>query len=87
MVALIILFFLKDFVREVVGDKIRLIDPSKEAVLEIKEILKQRGCLNVDRQKEYLHKFFVSGHRPDSKLVAEKLLGKKIDKVEQHIQL
>ena len=79
--------FLKDFVREVVGPKVKLVDPSRETVLKVKEILKQRGCLNAERQKESIHKFFVSGYKPNFKFVAEKLLEEKIDKVAQHIQL
>lgn len=63
-----------------------MVDPSRETVLKVKEILKQRGCLNVERQKESIHKFFVSGYKPNFKFVAEKMLGKEIDKVEQHIQ-
>ncbi|MBA7473570.1 hypothetical protein ES707_08910 [subsurface metagenome] len=55
--------------------------------MEVKEILRQRGCLNVEGKKESIHKFFVSGYKHDFKFVAEKLLRKEIDKAKQYIQL
>jgi len=79
--------FLKDFIRKVIGPKVKFVDPSRQTVLEVKEILKQSGYLNAERHEESIHKFFVSGHKQDFKFVVEKMLGKEIDKVEQRIQL
>ena len=79
--------FLKDFIRKVIGLKVKLVDPSKQTVLEAKEMLKQIGNLNVDRHEETIHKFFVSGHKQDFESAVEKLIKIKIDKVEQNISL
>jgi len=79
--------FLKDFIRKVMESKVKFVDPSRETVLGVKEILKKSGSLNVGRQEESIHKFFVSGHKQDFKFVAEKLIGKRIDSVEQDILL
>ena len=79
--------FLKDFIRKVMGPKVKFVDPSIQTVLEAKEILKQSGYLNTERHEESIHKFFVSGHKQDFKLVVEKMLGKEIDNIEQGILL
>lgn len=79
--------FLKDFIRKVIGTKVKFVDPSRQTVLEVKKILKQSGYLNVGRHEKSIHKFFVSGHKQDFKFVVEKLIGKKIDNVEQNVLL
>lgn len=43
--------------------------------------------LNVERHEKFIHKFFVSGHKQGFKFVVEKLIGKKIDNVEQNVLL
>jgi len=79
--------FLKDFVKEVVGPNIKLVDPSQETVESAREILKKHELLNEKIKKEAAHIFFISGNKPDFKFVAEKLLNEKVDKVVQNIQL
>ena len=73
--------FLKDFIRKSMGPKVSLINPAKETVSQIKKILIIRGLLNL-RNWQPSHSFFTSGDINKFKIVGEKLLEQKINKVE-----
>ncbi|MBI2252342.1 MAG: glutamate racemase [Armatimonadetes bacterium] len=67
---------IKEKVKEVVGEKIYLLDPAYFAAKELKEILKAKKQLNL--QKKSPDKFFTTGNIEAFKLLAEYFLNDKL---------
>jgi len=73
--------FLEDFIRKAIGPEVSLIDPAKEAVLQVKKILNIRGILN-SRNRQANHSFFIRGDINKFRNAAENLLKRKIKKLQ-----
>ncbi len=73
---------LADVIQEVLGNKISLIDSGTASSMIVEEYLKQNGLLN-DSDQPGIHEYFVSDMPSRFKDVAERFLGKEIDKIEK----
>jgi glutamate racemase len=70
---------LKPVLKQILGDKTKLIDSAKQVAMEVKEILAQEGMLNKGRRAR--HKFYVSDNPEGFRELAKKFLGKSVHNV------
>ena len=73
---------LAGIIQEVLGDDITLIDSGTASSMVVADYLEQNGLLN-DSGKPGTHEYFVSDMPSRFKDVAERFLGKEIDKIEK----
>jgi glutamate racemase len=68
----------KDAIREVVGDKITLIDTGAAVAKHLKRQLEEKGLLSTSTQKAEVH-FWTNSEAKNAEQVTEKLWGMKGD--------
>ncbi|RKY31712.1 MAG: glutamate racemase [Candidatus Omnitrophota bacterium] len=73
---------LKPVIKEVLADKVKLIDSAKQVAMEVKGILACEGLLSKNRKKAK-HKFYVSDNTAWFSDVAKKFLGEPLGKVKK----
>jgi len=72
---------LKPVIRQVMGNRVVLIDSAKQVAVEVKKILSGEGLLN--RNHTGKHKFFVSDNPEWFSSVAKRFLGKPLNNVQR----
>ena len=70
---------LKPVIKEVLGEKVKLIDSARQVGMEVKKILSVEGLLNKERRGR--HKFYVSDNPEWFTGLAERFLGQKVKDV------
>jgi len=70
---------LKSVIKEVLGEKVKLIDSARQVGMEVKKILSVEGLLNKERRGR--HKFYVSDNPEWFTGLAERFLGQKVKDV------
>ena len=70
--------FVKDAIREIVGDKISLIDTGAAVAKQLKRQLEEKGLLSVSQQKAEVH-FWTNSEAENASQVTEKLWGKHVE--------
>ena len=70
---------LKSVIKEVLGEKVELIDSARQVGMEVKKILSVEGLLNKERRGR--HKFYVSDNPEWFMGLAERFLGQKVKDV------
>ena len=70
---------LKPVIKEVLGEKVELIDSARQVGMEVKKILSVEGLLNKERRGR--HKFYVSDNPEWFTGLAERFLGQKVKDV------
>ena len=70
---------LKSVIKEVLGEKVKLIDSARQVGMEVKKTLSAEGLLNKARRG--LHKFYVSDNPEWFTGLAERFLGQKVKDV------
>jgi glutamate racemase len=70
---------LKSVIKEVLGEKVELIDSARQVGMEVKKTLSVEGLLNKERRGR--HKFYVSDNPEWFMGLAERFLGQKIKDV------
>lgn len=71
--------FLKEVVRKVLGDDVRLIDPAKETVAALQTYLAAHPALEQKLPKNGQEKYFVSDKTETFERIASRWLGKKVE--------
>lgn len=70
---------LKSVIKEVLGEKVKLIDSARQVGMEVKKALSAEGLLNKERRGR--HKFYVSDNPEWFTGLAERFLGQKVTDV------
>jgi len=70
---------LKSVIKEVLGEKVKLIDSARQVGMEVKKALSAEGLLNKERRGR--HKFYVSDNPEWFTGLAERFLGQKVKDV------
>jgi glutamate racemase len=70
--------FVKDAIREVVGDKIALIDTGAAVANQLKNKLEEKGLLSTSKQKAEVH-FWTNSEAENAEQVTEKLWGENAE--------
>jgi len=67
---------LKPVIKEIMGEKVTLIDSAKQVAIDVKKILVSEGSLNTKRRAK--HRFYVSDNPEWFSGLAERFLGEKV---------
>ncbi len=70
--------FVKDAIREIVGEEISLIDTGAAVAKQLKRQLEEKGLLSTSRQKAEVH-FWTNSEAENAEQVTEKLWGKHVE--------
>jgi glutamate racemase len=70
--------FVKDAIREVVGDKISLIDTGAAVAKQLKRQLQEKDLLSISKQKAEVH-FWTNSEAENAEQVTEKLWGNHVE--------
>jgi len=73
--------FLEKVITEVMGPKVRLINPAYNTVLDLKKILEEKDLLNSDEDRQ--EHYYTSGNPDNMERIAKKLLGSFEGKAEK----
>lgn len=76
--------YLKKVIKEILPDKVKIIDPAKIVVKYAKSILVKKNLINTDTSSTK-HRFLVSGSDKSLQEMGSKFLGRKIKKIEKVI--
>jgi glutamate racemase len=72
--------FVKDAIREIVGDKIALIDTGAAVANQLKRQLQEKGLLSTGKQKAEVH-FWTNSEAENAEQVTEKLWGNHVEEL------
>lgn len=73
--------FLKRTIGEVVGEKIRLVNPAKETAIDLKEILEQKDLIRIANCSDISYEYYVSDIPEKFANIAGELLKKEIENI------
>ena len=73
--------FLEKVITEVMGPKVRLVNPAYNTVLDLKKILEEKDLLNSDEDRQ--EHYYTSGNPDNMERIAKKLLGSFEGKAEK----
>lgn len=73
---------LKRTIGEVVGEKIKLVNPAKETAIDLKEILEKQDSIKVEGESEAIYEYYVSDIPEKFASIAGEFLKKEIENIE-----
>ncbi|MFQ6053418.1 MAG: glutamate racemase [Candidatus Bathyarchaeia archaeon] len=72
--------FLRDEIRKVIGEGVKIVDPAVQTVAHVGEILRSKG-LERGRREPPVHRYYTTGDTETSKRIGGRLLGSPIGNV------